>query len=64
MRKYCNELPVLPEQAKINSLEKLIWNLNENERCVAHIQNLKKALNRGLKIEKSSKSKLLYRKNG
>ena len=41
MRKYCNELPVLPEQAKINSLEKLIWNLNENERCVAHIQNLK-----------------------
>ena len=42
-----NDLPFLPEQMKIEKVEKLAANLHDKTEYVIHITNLKQALNNG-----------------
>lgn len=46
-----NELSFLPEKMKINKLEKLICNLNDEEKYVVHMIILKQPLNYRLKLK-------------
>ena len=57
-----NDLLFLPE--KINSVWKLVCNLYDNEKYVAHIRTLKQVLNDGLILKKCIKSLHLIRKLG
>ena len=43
-----NDLPFLPERAKIETFEKLVTNLHDKTKYVIHIRNLKQTLNHGL----------------
>ena len=47
-----NDLPFLPEQMKIEKVEKLIANLHDKTEYVIHIRNLKHALNERLVLKK------------
>ena len=47
-----NELSFLPEKMKINKLEKLICNLNDEEKYAVHMRILKQPLNYRLKLKK------------
>ena len=46
------DLPFLPESRKVNKIEKLISNIEDQKKYVIHIRALKKALNHGLKLKK------------
>ena len=46
-----NELSFLPEKMKINKLEKLICNLNDEEKYAVHMIILKQPLNYRLKLK-------------
>ena len=50
-----NDLPFLPERMKIENFEKLLANLHDKFEYVAHIRNLKQALNHGLVLKKVHK---------
>ena len=43
-----SDLPFLPERMKIKNYNKLVCNLYDKNNYVAHIRNLKQALNHGL----------------
>ena len=43
-----NNLPFLPENIKIENIEKLVANLHDKTKYIIHIRNLKQALNYGL----------------
>ena len=47
-----SDLPFLPERMKINKCKKLVCNLFNKKKYVAHINSLKQALNHGLKFKK------------
>ena len=42
------DLPILPETKKVNKVEKLICNIEDEEKYVMHVKVLKQALNHGL----------------
>ena len=46
------ELPYLPERRKLERVEKLVCNMEDQEKYVIHIRGLKQALNYGLKLKK------------
>ena len=45
-----SDLPFLPKRMKIDKCEKLVGNLHNKKKYVAHIKSLKQALNHGLKF--------------
>ena len=45
-----SDLPFLPERMEINKCKKLVCNLYNKKKYVAHINTLKQALNHGLKF--------------
>ena len=47
-----SDLPFLPERMEINKCKKLVSNLYNRKKYVAHINTLKQALNHGLKLKK------------
>ena len=47
-----SDLPFLPERMEINKCKKLVCNLYNKKKYVAHINTLKQALNHGLKFQK------------
>ena len=47
-----NEYPLAPEKLKVNKVDKLIPNLNDNKKYVVHHKTLKQYLDLGLKITK------------
>ena len=47
-----SDLPFLPERMEINKCKKLVCNLYNKKKYVAHINTLKQALNHGLKLRK------------
>ena len=47
-----NDLPFLPKRMKIDKCKKLVCNLRNKKKYVAHIRSLKQALNHGLKLKK------------
>ena len=47
-----SDLPFLPERMEINKCKKLVCNLCNKKKYVAHINTLKQALNHGLKFKK------------
>ena len=47
-----SDLPFLPERMEINKCKKLVCNLYNKKKYVAHINTLKQALNHGLKLKK------------
>ena len=47
-----SDLPFLPERMEINKCKKLVCNLYNKKKYVAHINTLKQALNHGLKFKK------------
>ena len=46
-------MPFLPERMKIDKTQKLVCNLHDKKKYVAHISILKQALNYGLKLKKA-----------
>ena len=59
-----SELPFLPERMEINKCKKLVCNLYNKKKYVAHINTLKQALNHGLKFKKTIESLNLIKKHG
>ena len=47
-----NDLPFLSERMEVNKCKKLVCNLFNKKKYVAHINTLKQALNHGLKLKK------------
>ena len=47
-----SDLPFLSERMEVNKCKKLVFNLFDKKKYVAHINTLKQALNHGLKLEK------------
>ena len=47
-----NDLPFLSEQMEVNKCKRLVCNLFNKKKYVAHINTLKQALNHGLKLKK------------
>ena len=47
-----SDLPFLSERMEVNNYKKLVCNLFNNKKYVAHINTLKQALNHGLKFKK------------
>ena len=47
-----SDLPFLPERMEVNKCKKLVCNLFNKKKYVAHIKTLKQALNHGLKLKK------------
>ena len=47
-----SDLPFLPERMEINKCKRLVCNLYNKKKYVAHINTLKQALNHGLKFKK------------
>ena len=47
-----SDLPFLPERMIINNTKKLVCNLNDKKNYIVHINVLKQALDRGLKLRK------------
>ena len=47
-----NDLPFLPKRMKIDKCKKLVCNLRNKKKYVAHIRSLKQALNHRLKLKK------------
>ena len=47
-----SDLPFLPERMEINKCKKLVCNLYNKKKYVAHINTLKQALNHGLQLKK------------
>ena len=52
LRELNSDLPFLPEGMEINKCKKLVCNLFNKKKYVAHINTLKQALNHGLKFKK------------
>ena len=52
LHKLHSDLPFLPERMEINKCKKLVCNLYNKKKYVAHINTLKQALNHGLKFKK------------
>ena len=52
LHKLHSDLPFLPERMEINKCKKLVCNLYNKKKYVAHINTLKQALNHGLKLKK------------
>ena len=52
LHKLHSDLPFLPERMEINKCKKLVCNLYNKKKYVAHISTLKQALNHGLKFKK------------
>ena len=59
-----SDLPFLSERMEVNKCKKLICNLFNKKKYVAHINALKQALNHGLKLKKIIESLNLIKKNG
>ena len=59
-----SDLPFLPERMEINKCKKLVCNLYNKKKYVAHINTLKQALNHGLKFKKSIEPLDLIKKHG
>ena len=59
-----SDLPFLSERMKVNKCKKLVCNLFNKKKYVAHINTLKQALNHGLKLKKSIESLNLINKHG
>ena len=51
---FQKNLPFLPKRKKVNKVEKLIWSIENKEKCVIDIRSLKQALNNGLIFKKST----------
>ena len=47
-----SDLPFLSERMEVNKCKKLVFNLFNKKKYVAHINTLKQALNHGLKLKK------------
>ena len=52
LRKLHSDLPFLSEQMEVNKCKKLVCNLFNKKKYVAHINALKQVLNHGLKLKK------------
>ena len=50
LHKMHSDLPFLPGRRKIGKIEKLVCGIEDNEKYVIHINALKQALNRGLRL--------------
>ena len=46
------DLPFLPESKKVNKVEKLICDIEDNKKYVIHIRTLKQAINNGLRLNR------------
>ena len=55
-----SDLPFLPEKMEINGHSKLVCMLYDKKGYVAHIKNIKQALNHGLKLKKVRKAIAFY----
>ena len=51
-----SDLPFLPEKIEINGHSKLVCTLYDKKGYIAHIRNIKQALNHGLKLKKVHKA--------
>ena len=49
---YHNDLPLAPEHLKVDKVLKLIPNLNDKEKYIIHIRNLKQCIKLGMKIKR------------
>ena len=47
-----SDLPFLSKRMKIKNYNKLVWNLYDKKEYVAHIRDLKRAMNNGLILKK------------
>ena len=56
LHKLHSDLPFLSERMKVNKCNKLVCNLFNKKRYVAHINSLKQALNHGLKLKKINRA--------
>ena len=54
------DLPFLPEKMKSNKQNKLVCTHNDKKNYVAHIRNIKQALEHGLKLKKVHNAIALY----
>ena len=61
---FHNDLPFLLERMKIEKIEKHVANLQDKEKYVIPIRNLKQILNHGLVLEKFPKSLNVIKKLG
>ena len=52
LHKLHSDLPFLPERMEINKCKKLVCNLYNKKKYVAHTNTLKQTLNNGLKLKK------------
>ena len=59
-----SDLPFLSERMEVNKCKKLVCNIFNKRKYVAHINALKQALNHGLKLKKIIESLNLIKKNG
>ena len=59
-----SDLPFLSERMEVNKCKKLVCNLYDKKKYVAHINSLKQALNHGYKLKKSIESLNLIKKHG
>ena len=59
-----SDLPFLPERMKINKCEKLVCNLYNKKKYVAHIRPLKQALYHGLKLNRVHRIIDLIKRHG
>ena len=60
MHDLLSDLAFLPEKMKINKHDKLACTLYDKEKYIAHIRNIKQALNDGLKLQKVRKAIALF----
>ena len=49
------DLPFLPDSKKVNKVEKLVCDIEDQKKYVIHIRALKQALNNGLRLKKVHK---------
>ena len=56
-----SDLPFLSARMEVNKCKKLVCNLFNKKKCVAHINTLKQALNHGLKLKKIGSLNLIKR---
>ena len=59
-----SDLPLLSERMEVNKCKKLVCNLFNKKKYVAHINALKQGLNHGLKFKKFIETLNLIKKNG
>ena len=58
------DLPFLPENKKVNNVEKLIYDMEDKKKYVIHRRTLKQALNNGLRLKQVHRIIQLKKRHG